>query len=166
VLNVRNNETRSIRKKILPWAGILQSALLISSPCNAQSKALQPAKLDRLCGKFEKTQAIPEKANPSFIHTKSKNLSASELKLFFRTSDAPCCSAVPVARVKTNHWGNFNFKNVAAGSYWLLATVDSKEVRMPLEFKPDKRSTAVCSEQFFYVDESYNFGIAETITVD
>jgi hypothetical protein len=158
LLNLANQIGRAI--------GILVCALLVCATSSAQSKALLPAKLDRICGKLERTQTIAEKKNPSFVHIKSKSLPASELKLITRTNDRPCCSLGPVASVKTNHWGHFEFKMVAAGNYWLITTVDGKDVRMPIEFKPDKHSTTLCTDQFFDVDENYNFAMSLTVTVD
>jgi hypothetical protein len=159
-LNATNNAAR------LKWAMIFQCVLCIGAVCSAQSKAPVVAKLDRICGKLEKTRFVSDKAAPSIGHTNAKSLSASELNLFVRTADAPCCVGVAIATVKTNHWGNFNFKNVSAGPYWLVATVEGKDVQMPVDFKPDQRSTTLCSEQFFDVDENYNFGMSATVTVD
>ena len=120
-----------------------------------------------MCGKLDRTQTIHDKKDPSFVSTKSKNLGGLELKLFARNGDEACCSATPIAVAKTNHWGNFNFKNVSVGSYWLATAVDGKAVSMPIDFKPDEHSRTLCSDQLFDVDENYNFGIMRgTVTLD
>jgi hypothetical protein len=93
-------------------------------------------------------------------------LRGSELKLFKRTGDDPCCNGAVVATVKTHRFGGFDFKGVPTGSYWLTTNLDGRDVQMPIEFKTSKPTSTQCSDQFFNIDENYNFGLALQITVD
>ncbi|HSS95719.1 MAG TPA: hypothetical protein VLK33_01745 [Terriglobales bacterium] len=132
-----------------------------------QSDTKKMATLDRLCGRLEHVEYLPVKNAANSFTTKTKALKHVTLRLYESKAGVECCKSFStIEEVNTGLNGNFKFKTKNAGLYWLVAVIDGNEHKMDIRFQPQKQTDTLCINQYFQIDNSGNFGIAETVTVD
>jgi hypothetical protein len=115
----------------------------------------------RLCGKVEHV----DYSKTDFA---AKNLQGVRMTLYQRGADISCCSNLaPLATTATNHWGNFKFKKMPPGPYWIAALVGGREYHLAIEFAPTKDGTiAPCSDATYEIDDSGDFVLGQYVVVD
>lgn len=144
---------------------MILASMLIASVLSAQEKA--PWEIDRLCGKLEHVQKIPNRKSANTFSEKRKSLRDVPLTLYSRLENEACCSGLTaVEMVHTGRGGHFEFKNDGPGNYWLSANWNDKEYKLAIGFKPDKKPKALCSQQGIGLDDEGNADWWVTITVD
>jgi hypothetical protein len=145
---------------------LVGSAVLMSSFAPAQSvtpKVEQWNTINGVCGTLLNAKRHVRRDSVVDEHvTPLKNV---VLKLYER-DDVACCEGKVLTDVTTGRGGKFSFQDVKPGSYWLVTLVNGREYRMPLRLQSGSAPSTPCSDQTFEVDDSGEFRILKTITVD
>ena len=112
----------------------------------------------KLCGRLQHTERVPHKSLPGQFSQKISPIKDAKLIAYEAPSNSVCCSNVRVAgEVTTNKTGNFEFKGLTKGYYWLVARVDNREYRMSIRIGQLKDKQPVCSQMSFEIDASGEF---------
>jgi len=93
-------------------------------------------------------------------------LSRVRIRLFSPSID--CCALVtPVAEVTTGSDGNFQFRKLEPGDYWLVAAIEHAEYKVLVRYAPGKKASTKCST-FLYVLEKgkLQFRTADALTAN
>jgi hypothetical protein len=123
--------------------------------------------LDEICGKLVRVVEIQDKKHGGALSEKTKALGGAKLLLYPRSSGISCCSGnSPSDEVATNRRGEFLFKVVPSGAYWVVARVDDQAFKVPILYQTAKTSQGPCSLNFFKIDLAGRFTYTTTITVD
>ena len=103
-------------------------------------------KVDRLCGYLvSETQAG------------RYSISREKMILYRREPAIDCCKAQnQVQEVQTRKDGRFEFRHVPAGVYWIVAVVNNREFKMPIDFAPTKDSQD-CSWNLYTIEGNGTF---------
>jgi hypothetical protein len=95
---------------------ILLSFALMLSVTALQAQEKKPWEVDRLCGKLEHVQKIPNRKDANTFSDKRKSLRDVPLALYNRRENEPCCGGLAaVEMVHTDRGGRFEFKNEKPG---------------------------------------------------
>jgi hypothetical protein len=149
--------------KTLKAAGSLVVAMLLMA--SAQSK--KPATVDRLCGRVEHVQDIPDRKKPNNYSNKREGLKNLVLELYEWRDGAPCCTNLTrVDTRKSGKGGRFDFEPQKPGPYWLVTNWNERDCKLAIVLEPQKTSSTVCSEQGLQVDGEGNADWWVTITLD
>jgi len=145
---------------------LFSGAVLMSSLAAGQSvtpKVEQWNTINSVCGTLlhAKRHVRPD----NIVDEHKRPLKNVVLKLYER-NDVACCAGKVLADVTTGRGGKFSFKDIMPGSYWLVTLVSGREYRMPLRLQSGSAPSTQCSDQTFEVDDSGEFQILKTITVD
>ncbi len=145
---------------MIPVASWILAALIAMGNSHSGPGA-RSITVKRLCGKVESV----DYSKPNYLR---KNLRGVRITLYRRDAETPCCGTLaPLAVATTSRWGNFKFKRMTAGSYWIAAQIDRRDYHTPVQLEPPKDGTvAICSDNTYDLDDSGNFGLAQYITVD
>jgi hypothetical protein len=147
------------------WALPLLGMILLVQTAHAQGK--KPWDVDKLCGRVEYVKRIPEKKHPNNYSEKRKSLRDVPLELYADGENQPCCDELKnVGSTKTGQNGRFEFKPEKAGRYWLMAKWNQKVYEVNVDFKPEKRSSTICSQQGIQVGDDGDASWWVTVTVD
>jgi hypothetical protein len=124
--------------------------------------------VEQSCGRVEFVDETPVKGNVNQYNTKSKPIKRSAVRLYRRETESVCCGgAPPVAEALTNRRGEFEFKNVKAGNYWVVIVVDGKEYSHPIKYAPDaKDKTQINCSHFLYDLKNGQLQLGRVIDVD
>ncbi len=108
----------------------------------------------RMCGKLEWVEKIPVNRKGTEFEEKSKPLKKVDIRLYRRESESSCCATgQPIARVMTNGRGEFDFKNLVPGSYWMVVEVDGKQYSHAIKYVPSKAESS-CSDLLYDIVNS------------
>jgi len=141
------------------------AALLIGQSSHAQEK--KPWDIDRLCGRLEHVQKVPDRKNANTFSENRKPLREVSVSLYGRRENEPCCAGLnALETIQTRKGGRFEFKTTRPGNYWLGMNWSGKEYRLGVVYKPQKNSTTMCSEQGIGLDDEGNADWWVTLTVD
>jgi hypothetical protein len=88
------------------------------------------------------------------------------VSLFSRTSSECCGGDTPVAELRTKKNGRFEFAKASSGNYWVVAVVDGKTYKTPIEYVRSKDQTGDCNQLLVTIDKSGNLIVKAIITVD
>ena len=139
--------------------------LLIGQILCAQEK--KPWSVDRLCGRVDHVEEIPDRKNANTYTETRKALRDVALALYERRDSEACCNSSSLAdKITTNRSGDFDFRNKKAGLYWLTTNWHGKQYQIAVEYKPEKDSVTKCSQQGISVDSAGNANWWVTVTVD
>jgi hypothetical protein len=143
----------------------LLGLILIAHSLRAQNK--QPWNIDRLCGRVEHVQRVPERHNPNSFSEKRKPLRDVQLSLYERRENKTCCAGFsPMETTQTRKNGGFDFQAAKPGNYWLITNWNGRESEVAVVYLPHRNSVTKCFEQGIALDDA---GIADwwlSITVD
>jgi hypothetical protein len=142
--------------------------LLAASPQPQQppSDKSRP-KVHRLCGKLVHSEYLPVGGDSHYSQGKTSPLRKATLELYRRQENSECCRDLSiVAQAKSGHWGDFKFRRAIPGEYWLVAHVGTREYRMPIHYEPHRKDPTLCSSLLWEVNDSGEFTVGETITVN
>lgn len=114
--------------------------------------------VNRLCGRLGK------KETSSVRDDRFTKSSGAVLKVYKRVPDAPCCGE-SVAERTTGHSGDFDFRRLPEGPYWLTATMGQQVFKMPVRITKGKiYQNEGCP--WFYPESGDRLEMQTTITVD
>jgi hypothetical protein len=114
----------------------------------------------KLCGRLEQADSIPNKTLPGKYTEKYHPLKDVKLVAYERQSNSECCVNAPVAgETVTDKSGNFEFKGLSKGYYWLVARVELHEYQMSIRIGQLKDKQPVCSQLSYDIDESGEFAL-------
>ena len=114
----------------------------------------------RLCGKLERVDRIPDKRIPGKYTEKYFPFKDTKLVAYERTRNVTCCKTATVAaETRSGKSGDFEFKGLPTGDYWLVANVDPQEYRMAIRVQKLKDKQPVCSQMSFAIGESGDFSL-------
>jgi hypothetical protein len=120
--------------------------------------------LDRLCGKVVHSEPMPIKGKFYRGSMQQTSLSNIELRLYPRREDGICCEDLsPVAKTMSGEGGQFEFKKIAAGAYWLAAQFNGHGYKMPIRYQPDKIATDRCTDLMYEISDSGSFELGRII---
>jgi hypothetical protein len=112
----------------------------------------------KLCGKLEQVDSIPNKTLPGNYGSKYRPLKDVKLVAYERHSNGECCANAPVAgETTTDKSGNFEFKGLSKGYYWLVARVELQNYQMSIRIGQLKDKQPVCSQLSYDIDEFGEF---------
>jgi hypothetical protein len=130
----------------------------------AQEK--KPWEVERLCGKLEHVEKIPDRRNSNNFSEKRNTLRDVEIALYERRENESCCAGrSAIETVRTRRGGRFEFRS-KPGTYWLVSSWNGREYRLPVLYEAGKPPATVCSEQGIQVDLAGNAEWWISITVD
>ena len=134
------------------------SSMTIAAPARPQ---IDDAELvAKLCGRLEQADSIPDKNLPGRSSLKYHPLKDVKLVAYERHSIPNCCAAAPVAgETRTDKSGNFEFKGLSKGYYWLVARVELHEYQMSIRIGQLKDKQPVCSQLSYDIDEFGEFAL-------
>jgi hypothetical protein len=112
----------------------------------------------KLCGRLEQVDSVPDKVLPGRYSEKSHPLKDAKLVAYERHSNSECCAGAPVAaEIRSDKSGNFEFKGLPNGFYWLVARVELQDYRMAIRIGQLKDKQPVCSQMSFVIDAYGDF---------
>jgi hypothetical protein len=108
--------------------------LLFAFPVWAQAgNSDAPVDVERVCGKLVHYEQIPL-ANNAF-KAKTKNLPHIAGRIYRANEGQKCCEGLPVVgETQTGRFGDFEFKNSAAGLYWLVFQVNGRDYKFLIRY--------------------------------
>ncbi|MGC1416209.1 MAG: hypothetical protein WA817_13050 [Candidatus Acidiferrum sp.] len=110
--------------------------------------------MDRMCGKLVSMEAVREKGKTSSSIFVAKPVSHARVRLFPPTASGDCCTLMtPSAEVLTARDGEFEFKKIEAGDYWLAAVIAGKEYKLLVRYEPSKKPEKSCSDSQYTLQE-------------
>jgi hypothetical protein len=114
----------------------------------------------KLCGRLEQADSIPGKTLPGRSSLKYHPLKDVKLVAYERHSNSECCATAPVAgETRTDKSGNFEFKGLSNGYYWLVARVELQDYQMSIRIGQLKDKQPVCSQLSYDIDNFGEFGL-------
>jgi hypothetical protein len=135
----------------MTWQFILLigSLLFFSVPQGADTEKWNT--VGRMCGKLEWVEKIPVNRKGTEFEEKSKPLKKVDIRLYRRESESSCCGTEqPIARGVTNGRGEFGFKNLASGSYWMEVEVDGKQYSLAIKYVPSEAESK-CTDLLYEI---------------
>ena len=134
------------------------SSLTVAIPAHPQ---IDDAELvAKLCGRLEQADSIPDKTLPGRSSLKYHPLKDVKLVAYERHSNSECCASATVAgETRTDKSGNFEFKGLSKGYYWLVARVELQDYQMSIRIGQLKDRQPVCSQLSYDIDEFGEFGL-------
>jgi hypothetical protein len=138
---------------------------LFASGLGAQEK--KPWEVDRLCGKLEHVQKIPDRKNTNSLSEKRKTLREVRLGIYERHENQVCCEGVnAVETTQTGRGGRFEFKTKKRGDFWIATNWSGKQYKLAVVYKPGKSSATMCSQQGIGLDDEGDAEWWAIVTVD
>ncbi len=133
----------------------------------SSAQTAEPVFVDRMCGKLVTVEALPENGKTGST-IDGKPVAHARVRLFPPIASGDCCSLMtPSAEVFTGRDGEFQFKKIEAGDYWLVALIASKEYKLLVRYEPDKKVEKNCSDfQYTLKEGKFQLVRTATITVD
>ena len=114
----------------------------------------------KLCGRLEQADTAPNKNLPGRSSLRFQPLKDVKLVAYERHSNSECCANAPVAgETTTDKSGNFEFKALSKGYYWLVASVEGKKYQMSIRIGQLKDRQPVCSQLSYDIDEFGEFSL-------
>jgi hypothetical protein len=137
--------------------------LVLSAATNAQGtrKADNWNTIDHMCGQLVYSQELPVKGEENTFQDKTRPAKKVELRLFKGAANEPCCEKLPlVDKTTTRRDGQFKFKSVAAGDYWVETRANGRVYRLAVHYSPEKSDSVQCKDLLFEVKDSGEFQLA------
>jgi len=132
----------------------------------SQNPGPTPQQVNHLCGRLDYGSRIRVGEN-AYSYSNRKVLKGVRLELFKANGERPCCGDLERLDVVTsNKRGRFEFRGVAAGSYWVRSEGNGKEFKLPIVFAPEKNLASECSAQGILIDDEGNAKWWVSVSVD
>jgi len=148
-----------------PGLLFLTAMLLIALPQKTASDIDRAPTFDRLCGKLVRSEPLALKGRFNTTSVQQTALSKTELQLYKRQQDAICCENMrPIAKTLSAVGGLFEFKKIAAGSYWVVVHLDGRDYKMPVRYEAAASSSTHCADSNFEVESSGSFELGKVTT--
>jgi hypothetical protein len=146
------------RIKTVLIALLAGSSMSLAAPVHPQ---IDDAELvARLCGRLEMADTAPNTKLPGNSSLRFHPLKDVKLVAYERHSNSDCCVNAPVAgETMTDKSGNFEFKGLNKGYYWLVAKVELKDYQMSIRIGQLKDKQPVCSQLSYDIDEYGEFSL-------
>jgi hypothetical protein len=143
----------------------LAAMLLIAWPQKEAQDIDRAPTFDRLCGKLVRSEPLALKGRFNTTSVQQTALGKTELLLYKRQQDAICCENMhPIAKTVSADGGLFEFKKIAAGSYWVVVHLDGRDFKMPVRYQPAASSGTRCADSNFEVESSGSFELGRVTT--
>jgi len=144
---------------------VLFSVILVGHVVCAQEK--KPWNIDRLCGRLEHVERIPNRKHADTFSETRKALRDVPLAMYERRENEICCeNLTPIDTTITGKNGLFNFKDEKPGLYWLETNWNGKKYKAAVAYNPAKKSGTICSQQGLQLDYAGDADWWITVTVD
>jgi len=122
--------------------------------------------VSQLCGKLLHAEDIPVKGRQNTFDHKTRALKGIKVQLLEWAESGDFCKGLrTVSEKRSGRGGRFEFKNVDPGRYWIVTTVGGHEYKMPLRYEKQEGDPVSCSDLFYEVKDSGEFGIAIAVTI-
>lgn len=133
----------------MTWQSIILVGSLLAASVPQAVDTEKWNAVERMCGKLEWVEEIPVKGKGAEFEEKSRPLKKVDIRLYRRENESSCCGmGLPIARAVTNGRGEFDFKNLVPGSYWVMVEVDGKEYSHAIKYVPSKVELS-CSDLLY-----------------
>jgi hypothetical protein len=150
---------------MMPASLLFAATILIALPQRVSDIDRAP-EFERLCGKLVRSEPMPLKGRFNTTSVQQTALTKTDLQLYKRQQDKICCENMrPVATTTSNGGGIFEFKRIAADSYWVVVHLEKHDYKMPVRYDPVASSTMRCSDSFFEIESSGSFELGKVITL-
>jgi hypothetical protein len=117
--------------------------------------------LNRICGR------VVRDVSPNKSSEQLKSISGAIVQLYDWNENRACCDVPALVESKTEHSGEFEFKNARAGTYWLLVNVKARKYAIKVGYEPNYSSDfGSCSDHLFIIKQSGDFILEKYIHVD
>lgn len=150
---------------MMPAFMLLAIMALVSLPQQGRERDVDRAPVfDHLCGKLVRSEPMPLKGRFNTTSVQQSALGKTELLLYKRRQDAICCENMhPVTRTISGDDGAFEFKKIAADSYWVVVHLDGRDYKMAVKYSPDATAATRCSDFMFEAESSGTFELGKVI---
>ena len=148
------------RLKTLACVVLCIGAALCQPPANKDIETRNT--IGQLCGEFSHVDSRTA-AKDSGTLEKTTPLAAITLRVYARGKLACCADLVPLAEEKSGADGQFTFKSVKPGSYWLVALVAGREYKLSFQLRRPTNSSPSCSHQKFEIDDFGDFRLIRLV---
>lgn len=119
-----------------------------------------------MCGRLVSVQTIARGEGKN-AEEKWKSLRRVPLKLYARGNETACCEGLSVAaKTVTGREGDFDFRKLNPGTYWVVARWNDKVYQLPITFTPEPKDNTDCSLQGLSINGEGSFDRWMTVTVD
>ena len=119
-----------------------------------------------MCGRLVSVQTSPHGEGKK-VEEKWKSLKKVPLELYARENETACCEGLSVAaKTVTGRAGDFNFRKLNPGTYWVVARWNDKVYQLPIAFTPEPKDNTDCSLQGLSINGEGSFDRWTTIVLD
>ncbi len=148
---------------ILP---VLLLAVFFSMPQQGRDRDIDSANaVDHLCGKLVSSKPYPVKGRHYIGSVEEKSLGKTDLTLFPRDKEAVCCiNLKAVAKITTGDDGQFEFKELKSGNYWLVAHLDGQDYKMAIRYQAKENPSDRCSDLTYEIEDAGLFELGRIIS--
>jgi hypothetical protein len=147
-------------------AAICLLSLGLGASMSAEGSGQTTTKLSRLCGFVIQERKTGRHRVAEAIEYADFPVNDVTVSLFPRTSPDCCEGATPVAQVRTKKSGKFEFVKVSLGHYWVVAVVDGKTFKAPVEYIRSKDQIGDCNQFLFTIDKGGNLILKAIVAVN
>ena len=149
---------------MLPW--ILGLAVAFAGQGKRAHGNEQWRTFHRMCGRLVSVQTIDRDAGKK-VEEKWKSLKKVPLELYARGNEKVCCEGLSVtAKTVTGRRGDFDFRKLNPGTYWVVARWNDKVYQLPISFTPEPKVNTDCSLQGLSINSEGSFDRWTTIVLD
>jgi hypothetical protein len=118
--------------------------------------------LGDVCGRVVRNAS----SDPS-SHENLRSVSGAVVQLYKWRKESACCTeSIPLAETKSRRSGEFEFRELPPGHYWLLVRAGRQQYAMAISYKSNKDDFGSCSDHLFTIERSGDFALLKTIHVD
>ncbi len=136
-------------------AAALLALFLLAVTIGAGAKAQN---IHELCGRIEYVQRTPSGIQKTNNSAKRTGLKGLALELYESRADAACCKDLKrVEGTNSGRSGQFRFKPVSDGDYWVSTTWKGKQYPGPVVVRPPTLEEH-CSFEGIEIDDKGNAG--------
>ncbi len=144
---------------------VIAAVMLLSAGCFSQAKP-SVTQVAELCGELQHVWYTPVTGTQNMLNEHREALRNVVLKLFARAGEAACCTGDLLRTAKSGRRGTFDFKKLAPGNYWLVASWNGREYSMPVEIDPKTPNASPCVNQLFGIHQDGAFRFGWVVQVD
>jgi hypothetical protein len=147
-------------------AGLCLFSLGFGASLSAQGSGQTTIKLSRLYGIVMHEKKTGQNRVAKSVKYADFPVNDVAVSVFSRTSSECCQGDSPVAELRTKKNGRFEFAKVSSGNYRVVAVVDGKTFKTPIEYARSKDQPGDCNQLLFTMDKNGNLILKAMITVD
>lgn len=145
---------------------LLLLVLLFLPATQSPSKELN-FPLRMICGTIVYSHEVPKKEPSGEDRYKRKSMRGVPVLLYACEEIVSCCKNLsPIGSLETGRSGNFEFKDVSPGKFWLVIHTNGHDAMMPIRYEPINDSRPLCSDYTLVLNDAGELNWEVVITVN